>query len=106
MLEKKNCVPCKMGDAALAPLVIKSFLGKVPGWALADKEKAIFRKWVLADFDTAFALASQIAAVAKEQNHHPDVNFGWGFVKCRISTHAVGGLTENDFIVAAKINAL
>ena len=106
MLAKKTCTKTIPGTLPLEPVVLKALLGQVPGWALAEKEKAIFRKFIFPDFDQAFAFASKIAAIAQEQNHHPDINFGWGYVKCRISTHDAGGLHENDFIVAAKINAL
>lgn len=81
-------------------------LGQVPGWALAHGGTAIFRKFTFPDFDNAFALAGKIAKIAQEENHHPDINFGWGYVKVRLMTHDVGGLHKNDFIVAAKINEL
>jgi 4a-hydroxytetrahydrobiopterin dehydratase len=108
MLANKTCTPVSKGAAYMDAKVVPAMLGQVPGWALAEKQKAIFRKFTVADFDSAYALAQSIARIAQEQNHHPDINFGWGFVKCRITTHAVGesgGLSENDFILAAKISA-
>lgn len=81
-------------------------LGQLEGWALAHGGKAIFRKFVFKDFDSAYELAKKIAKVAQEQNHHPDIGFGWGYVKIKLTTHDIGGLHKNDFIVAAKINSL
>ncbi len=106
MLEKQNCTVVKAGETAIVEKDAKALLGQVKGWALAHGGKAIFRKYSFTDFDSAFVLAGKIATIAQEQNHHPDIAFGWGYVKIRLTTHDVGGLHKNDFIIAAKINAL
>ena len=106
MLTKQNCVVVKSGETAISEKDAKAMLGQVTGWALAHGGTAIFRKYTFPDFDSAFDLAKKIAAVAQEQNHHPDISFGWGYVKIRLMTHDVGGLHKNDFIMAEKINAL
>jgi 4a-hydroxytetrahydrobiopterin dehydratase len=106
MLAKQNCVAVKSGEVAIAEKEVKTLLGQVAGWALAHGGTAIFRKYVLPDFDSAFLLANKIAAIAQKQNHHPDISFGWGYVKIRLMTHDVNGLHKNDFIVAARINEL
>ena len=106
MLAKQNCASVKPGETAIPEKDAKSMLGQVQGWALAHGGKAIFRKYSFPDFDSALELANKIAAIAKEQNHHPDISFGWGYVKVRLMTHDIGGLHKNDFIVAAKINEL
>lgn len=106
MLSKQNCVAVKSEDGAISEKDIKAMLGQVQGWALAHGGKAIFRKYILSDFDSALLLANKIAAIAQGQNHHPDISFGWGYVKIRLMTHDVGGLHKNDFIMAAKINGL
>jgi len=106
MLADKNCTPCQ---GHVSPLPLKSasdLLAQTPGWALAHGGKAIFRKYTFADFDAAYAFAGKVAALAQAQAHHPDIAFGWGYVKLKLWTHAIGGLQENDFILAAKINAL
>jgi 4a-hydroxytetrahydrobiopterin dehydratase len=106
MLAKQNCAAVKPGETAIPENDARSLLGQVPGWALAQGGKAIFRKFTFPDFDSAFALAGKIAAVAQQQNHHPDISFGWGYVKVRLMTHDIGGLHKNDFIMAARINEL
>lgn len=106
MLAKQNCVVVKSGEAAIAEKDAKAMLGQVSGWSLAHGGTAIFRKYILADFDSALGLANKIAAIAQQQNHHPDISFGWGYVKVRLMTHDVGGLHKNDFIVAARINEI
>lgn len=106
MLSKQNCVAVESGETALTEKQAKPILGQVSGWALAHGGKAIFRKYSLPDFDSALVLANKISAIAQEQNHHPDIGFGWGYVKVRLMTHSVNGLHKNDFIMAAKINEL
>lgn len=106
MLTHKDCTPCQGGALPYTLDVATSLLQETPGWALAHGGTAIFRKYVFKDFDQAFDLAKKIAAIAQEQNHHPDISFGWGYVKVRLMTHAINGLHENDFILAAKINGL
>jgi 4a-hydroxytetrahydrobiopterin dehydratase len=105
MLAKQKCSSAKSGEA-INEKDARSMLGQVPGWALAHGGTAIFRKFTFADFDQAYALAQKIAQIAQEENHHPDINFGWGYVKVRLMTHDIGGLHKNDFIIAAKINEL
>ena len=106
MFTKQNCTTVKSDEKAIIDKDAKAMLGQVSGWALAHGGTAIFRKYILPDFDSAFTLAKKIAAIAQEQNHHPDISFGWGYVKVRLMTHAVNGLHKNDFILAEKINAL
>ncbi len=106
MLTNQNCTPVQKGEAAINENDARSMLGQTPGWALAEKGKAIFRKFTFNNFDEAYALAQKIAKIAQEQNHHPDINFGWGYVKVRLMTHDIGGLSKNDFIMAAKINVI
>ena len=105
-LAAKNCTPCRGGEPPLSAHVIAALLPQVPGWALAHGGTAIFRKYAFADFDAAHAFADRVAALAQTQGHHPDIAFGWGYVKLRVWTHAIGGLHHNDFILAAKINLL
>jgi 4a-hydroxytetrahydrobiopterin dehydratase len=106
MLAEKQCVPCQGGAEPLSTQQVNPLLQQVPGWALAHGGTAIFRKYGFADFDAAHAFANQVAALAQAHGHHPDIAFGWGYVKLKLWTHAVRGLQENDFIMAAKINAL
>ena len=81
-------------------------LDQVPGWELADSGKRITRCYKRKDFAEALAFVNRIGAVAEEEGHHPDITFGWGYVTVELFTHKIGGLHENDFILAAKINGL
>lgn len=68
--------------------------------------RSLSREFSFSDFRGAFAAATRIALLAEQQGHHPDIEVGWGYLKVRLTTHAAGGLTENDFIMAAKIDTL
>jgi 4a-hydroxytetrahydrobiopterin dehydratase len=106
MLSKQNCAAVQKGETAISEKDAKAMLGQLGGWALAHGGKAIFRKYSFPDFDSALLLANKIAEIAQKENHHPDISFGWGYVKVRLMTHDAGGLHKNDFIVAAKINEI
>jgi 4a-hydroxytetrahydrobiopterin dehydratase len=71
-----------------------------------ERAPAIRRKFTFRNFAESLAFVNQVAAVAETENHHPDIEFGWGYAVFTLYTHDIGGLHENDFIVAAKINAL
>jgi 4a-hydroxytetrahydrobiopterin dehydratase len=106
-LVRKRCVPCEGGIPAL-PLVEAQNLAKsVPAWRLQSDGKALRREWRVKDFGTAIDFFHRVAGIAEDENHHPDLHLtGYRNVAVEISTHAVGGLTENDFILAAKIDLL
>lgn len=106
MLAHKDCAPCLKDALPLAESTARSLLKDVPGWALAHGSTAIFRKYTFPDFNQAFEFSEKVARLAQLQDHHPDIAFGWGYVKLRLMTHAIKGLHENDFIMAAKINEL
>jgi 4a-hydroxytetrahydrobiopterin dehydratase len=106
MLTDKTCVPCRDKAEMLQPNAAKKLLLQVPGWALAHGGIAIFRKYAFKDFDSAFAFTTQVAKLAQQQGHHPDISFGYSYVKLKLWTKDIGGLHENDFIMAAKINTL
>jgi 4a-hydroxytetrahydrobiopterin dehydratase len=74
-------------------------------WAVADN-KQLRREWKSKNFNTAFSLATSIALLAQQEGHHPDLEVGWGRLVCVLTTHAIGGLSKNDFIMAAKIDRL
>ncbi len=81
-------------------------LNCVPGWHLAADGKTIERQWQFKDFGKALVFVNRVAGVAEAENHHPDIALGWGYARISLTTHHIHGLHENDFIVAAKINAL
>ncbi len=81
-------------------------LTDIPGWVLADEGKSIRREFRFATFMDAMEFVSQVADIAEIEDHHPDIYISYNQVRLLLSTHAIQGLSENDFIVAAKINTL
>ena len=106
-LARKQCKPCEGGVPPLTPEQVKSLLPAIPQWQLTAAGKAIRRAWTVKDFATALAFFQRVGKVAEEQDHHPDLHLtGYRKVAIELSTHAIGGLSENDFILAAKIDQL
>jgi 4a-hydroxytetrahydrobiopterin dehydratase len=101
-LAEKRCVPCRGGVPPLKREEIQKLLPQVPGWqVVADHH--LSKTYTFPDFVTALAFVNRAGAVAEEQGHHPDLYLSWGKVEVRIWTHKINGLTESDFILAAKI---
>ena len=106
-LTKKHCVPCEGGIPALGFDQVRTLHAAVPLWRLVDDAKGIRREWRVKDFSTALDFFRRVGEVAEAEDHHPDLHLtGYRNVALELSTHAVGGLTENDFILAAKIDQL
>lgn len=82
------------------------YLSQTLGWALAEDKKSIKKEFSFKDFVQAMAFVNKVAEIAESEGHHPDLHIFYNKVKIELSTHAIGGLSENDFIVAAKVNAL
>lgn len=101
----KKCKPCERGTGKLSPVDIETFLKQIPDWR-ANENHDISRRFTLKNFAEALAFVNRVGAVAKSEGHHPDISFGWGYVEITLFTHAVDGLSENDFILAAKIDSL
>ena len=102
-LAKKKCVPCEKGVPALTPDQVQQLLRNVPQWSLSSDNKRIRREWRVKDFMEGLAFFQRVADIAEAEDHHPDLHLsGYRNVTIEIWTHAVGGLTENDFILAAK----
>ena len=76
------------------------------GWMLVDNAHLLVREFRFKDFAQAMAFANKVAAIAEEENHHPDMAISWGSVSVELTTHAIAGLSENDFILAAKIDQI
>ena len=104
-LADKTCVPCRGGVPPLPPEEIRRLRSDVPDWDVID-DHHLCRTFPTADFASALALVNRIGAVAEEQWHHPDILLAWGKVRVEIWTHKIDGLTESDFILAAKIDRL
>lgn len=106
-LVAKKCLPCEGGVAACPIDEARSQLGKLPGWSLTHDGKRIRKEWTLKHFKAAMEFFNNVAEVAEAEQHHPDLHLeGYRNVWIEIWTHAIGGLSENDFILAAKIDQL
>ncbi len=103
-LAGKHCVPCHGGVPRLKGEEIKPLLAQLEGWRV-EGEHHLSKGYEFPNFAAALAFVNRVGAVAEREGHHPDVSFGWGYARLEIYTHAVGGLTESDFILAAKIDA-
>lgn len=105
-LTSKKCVPCEGGTPPLAEDKINEFLSQVDSaWELFDNKK-IKRKLKFKDFVEAMAFVNKVADLAEEEGHHPDIHIYWNKVNLDLWTHAIGGLSDNDFIMAAKIDKI
>lgn len=105
-LSAKVCEPCRGGMPRLSEPEAEEYLSQTPGWSIIDAGTKIERRFEFADFATAMKFANKVADVAEHEGHHPDMTVGWGYCRVVSYTHTVGGLHENDFILAAKINEL
>ncbi|MBA3789125.1 4a-hydroxytetrahydrobiopterin dehydratase [Patescibacteria group bacterium] len=105
LLEKK-CIPCEGGTAALTKTQAEEYLSQVNGWNIDTTATCLSKKYSFPDFKSALQFANQIGEVAESEGHHPDLTVSWGKVEVDLTTHAIHGLSENDFILAAKVDAL
>jgi 4a-hydroxytetrahydrobiopterin dehydratase len=106
-LTHKRCRACEGGIEALGADAIREHLRVVPSWRLSADGKRIRREWRVKDFATALDFFARVGQVAEAEDHHPDLHLtGYRNVALELSTHAVGSLTENDFILAAKVDQL
>ncbi|MDO8469691.1 MAG: 4a-hydroxytetrahydrobiopterin dehydratase [bacterium] len=105
-LTQKKCVACEGNTPPLTRNEADALLAQAPGWTLTPDGKKISREFIFPDFKSALAFVDRVGAAAEAEGHHPDVFLAYGMVRIELWTHAVNGLSENDFILAAKINAL
>jgi 4a-hydroxytetrahydrobiopterin dehydratase len=106
-LTRKKCVPCEGGVPPVSVDKADEFLKSLPGWARDDHGKTITTEYLMKDFMAAVKFINNIAALAEQEDHHPDIHLtGYRKLRIDLSTHAIGGLSENDFILAAKINLI
>ena len=101
-LTKKKCVPCEAGTPPLEDEKINELLKQVSGWSL--KEGHLFKKFKFKNFAEAMRFLNSVAQIAEQEGHHPDFCVHYNKVETEIWTHAINGLSENDFILAAKID--
>ena len=108
-LLNKKCVPCEGGVAAFDLSEIHKYQKKIDGWeVINNKEKIYFleKKFTFKNFLESQKFVNEVGKISEEEGHHPDITFGWGYAKIDITTHAIKGLSENDFILAAKIDKI
>jgi len=106
-LTKKHCVPCEGGIGALDKEAIATNLAALSGWKLDTSGKSIRREWRVQDFTAALDFFNRVGQIAEAEDHHPDLHLtGYRNAAIELTTHAAKGLTENDFILAAKIDTL
>ena len=106
-LTERRCVPCEGGVAPLArPAATEMLQYLDESWQLSLDATSIQREFRFVDFLRAMSFANAVAHVANIEDHHPDIEMGWGYCRVRFTTHAIRGLSENDFICAAKVDAI
>lgn len=103
-LATKSCAPCEGGAHPLAEDQIQALLRQAPGWEASDGQMC--RTFEFKNYYQTMAFVNAVAWIAHQENHHPDMEVGYRTCTVRYSTHSIGGLSENDFICAAKVNAL
>lgn len=106
-LTQKKCLPCEGGVPAATLEEAQAQLEKLPGWQLTENNQRIRKEWTVKNFMAGMRFFNEVARVAEEEGHHPDIHLsGYRNVWIELWTHAIGGLSENDFILAAKIDQL
>lgn len=106
-LTEKHCVPCEEdGFPALTPEQAKDMMEHVPEWKLSEDAKVISRLFGFKDFAMAMNFANEVGKIAEEEWHHPELRVSWGNVEVILTTHSIKGLSENDFILASKIDLI
>ena len=108
-LLNKKCAPCEGGVLPFDISEIHKYQKKVDGWDILKNEKKIFylyKKYEFKNFLESQIFINKVSEIAENEEHHPDISFGWGYAEIKITTHAIQGLSENDFILAAKIDQI
>ena len=104
-LASRECVPCRGGVPPMQSVEIEKFLDALDGWEVV-KEHHLRKAYTFKNFRDALTFVNRVGELAEDVGHHPDIAFGWGHAALTIWTHTIDGLTESDFILAAKIDAL
>ncbi len=108
-LADKKCVPCEGGIPSFNISEIHKYLKKVDGWDVKkDKDNSFFieKEFKFENFLLSQNFINKVGEIAEKEGHHPDITFGWGYARIKIFTHAIKGLAESDFVLAAKIDKL
>ena len=105
-LQSKHCVPCEGGVPALSKEKVTDLLAKIKDWEANADSTRITRRFSFKNFYKTMAFVNAIAWIANQENHHPDMEIGYNYCVVKFTTHAIKGLSENDFICAAKVDGL
>jgi 4a-hydroxytetrahydrobiopterin dehydratase len=106
-LRDLRCAPCPAGSPQLPAADAARLLAELqPGWRIADDGKSLRRAWRFANFHQTIGFVNAVAWIANAEDHHPDLEVGYDYCRMVLGTHSIGGLSQNDFICAAKIDAL
>ncbi len=105
-LNELKCEACSGNTPKLSEEELNENLKKINGWSLNDKKEMIFKKFTFKNYKKSLEFVNKISEVAENEKHHPDISLGWGYCLIIIHTHAIKGLSINDFILAAKIDFL
>ena len=108
-LSKKKCIPCEGDIPSFDITEIHKYLKKVDGWDVKEDESKNFylmKEFKFENFLKSQNFVNKVGEIAEKESHHPDIWFGWGYAKVKIFTHAIKGLAESDFILAAKIDQI
>ena len=108
-LSEKKCVACSGDIPPFNTAEIHKYLKKVDGWDVKnndDESYYLIKNFKFENFEESLIFTNKVGKIAEQENHHPDISFGWGYCKIKIFTHAIKGLAESDFILAAKIDKL
>lgn len=106
-LAEKKCKPCEGGVEPLSRTEAQALMQHLqPEWKLADDGKSLHREWRFKNFYHTMSFVNAAAHIANTEDHHPDLEVGYGYCRMKYWTHAIGGLSENDFICAAKVDVL
>ncbi len=108
-LAEKKCIPCEGGIPSFNLNEIHKYLKKVDGWTVESVEKKnyyITKNFNFDNFLESQSFVNKVGEIAEKEGHHPDILFGWGYAKIKIQTHAINGLHESDFVLAAKIDKI
>ena len=108
-LADKKCIPCEGGIPSFNLEEIHKYLKKVDGWdveSVDEKDYYIIKNFKFNNFLESQSFVNKVGQIAENEGHHPDIAFGWGYAKIKIFTHAIEGLAESDFILAAKIDRI
>ncbi len=105
-LVSRKCEPCRGGVPPLAEAKVREFLEQTPEWTLEENASRLARRFEFENFKSALEFVNRVGDLAEQEGHHPDIAVHWNKVELVLWTHAIGGLHENDFILAAKIDRL